>query len=290
MASVPPHLQKPLPGSLIVDDGKLKREAPTQLSRPPHRFWTLSEGRAVFEFASFYATRPLMMGLPRGDGHAVMTLPGFMATNNSTLPMRGLLRNLGYDAHGWDSGRNVKVNEELISRLEDQLDRLCDDSGRTVSLIGWSLGGVLARELAKLRPESVRLVMSLGSPISDDRGHTNAARLFKFFNGDEPEKIRGGQFEGLDIAPPVPTTSVLTRTDGVVHWRGSVQDPDKTNGHPSENIRVFASHLGLGVNPSVMIAMADRLAQAEGEWKPFEPHPAQAWMFPGLDEKPPIFD
>ncbi|MEO0691226.1 MAG: alpha/beta hydrolase, partial [Pseudomonadota bacterium] len=151
-------------------------------------------------------------------------------------------------------------------------------------------GGVLARELAKLKPEKVRLVMSLGSPITDDRNHTNAARLFKFFNGDEPEKIRGGQFEGLDVAPPVPTTSILTKTDGVVHWRGSVQDPDKTNGHPSENIRVYASHCGLGVNPSVMIAMADRLAQPEGEWTPFEPAAAQSWMYPAMDEKPPIFD
>jgi pimeloyl-ACP methyl ester carboxylesterase len=286
MASIPATAAltpRPLPGSIIVDDGKLAREMPTELPRPPHRFWTLTEGRAMFELASFYAARPLMSTLPHGDGHAVMTLPGFMATNNSTIPMRGLLRSLGYDAHGWDSGRNVKVNEQLITRLEAQLERLCDESGRKVSLIGWSLGGVLARELAKLNPDKVRLVMSLGSPITDDRAHTNAARLFKFFNGDEPEKIRSGQFRGLDIAPPVPSSSVLTRTDGIVHWRGSVQDPARTNGFPAENICVHASHCGLGVNPSVMIAIADRLAQAEGEWTPFEPHPLQSWMFPKLD-------
>ena len=272
----------PMPGSIVVNDGKIQRELPTEMPKPPHRFWTMSEGRAMFELASFYAARPFMTGLPQGDGHAVLTLPGFMATNSSTVPMRGLLRSLGYDAHGWDSGRNVRVNEELISKLESQLDRLADQSGGKVSLIGWSLGGVLARELAKLQPEKVRLVMSLGSPITDDRAHTNAARLFKFFNGDEPEKIRDGQFQGLDVAPPVPTTSVLTKTDGIVHWRGSVQDPAKTNGYPSENIRVFASHCGLGVNPSVMIAIADRLAQPEGEWAPFEADPMQSWMFPSL--------
>jgi len=272
-----------MPGSIIVDDGKLQRELPTHPAKPPHRFWTFSEGRAMFEFGAFYAMRPLMAALPKGDGHSVMTLPGFMATNNSTVPMRGLLNSLGYDAHGWDSGRNVRVNEELISKLEDQLDRLFEESGRKVSLIGWSLGGVLARELAKLKPEKVRLVMSLGSPISDDRSHTNAARLFKFFNGEEPEAMREGQFRGLDVAPPVPTTSVLTKTDGVVHWRGSVQHPEKASGAPTENIRVFASHLGLGVNPSVMIAIADRLAQAEGEWTPFKPEPLQSWMFPDLN-------
>ncbi|MGB3470746.1 MAG: alpha/beta fold hydrolase [Erythrobacter sp.] len=276
----------PFPGSLIVGNGSGRTAVPqyptTPDAAPPNRFWTWTEGRAMFEFASFLMARPLLLGLPKGDGHSVLTLPGFMATNSSTGPMRRLLRDLGYDAHGWDSGRNVRVNEELIGKLEVQLDRLYQDSGRKVSLIGWSLGGVLARELAKLQPDKVRLVMSLGSPISDDRNHTSAARLFKFFNGDEPEQIRDGQFRGLDIAPPVPTTSVLTKTDGIVHWRGSVQHPHKTNGHPSENIVVYASHIGLGVNPSVMIAMADRLAQAEGEWAPFEPKPRHKLMFPKL--------
>ncbi|WFL77641.1 alpha/beta hydrolase [Altererythrobacter arenosus] len=245
--------------------------------RPPSRFWTLCEGRALFELGSFYLARPLLSQLPKGDGHTVKVLPGFMATNNSTVPMRNLLRDLGYDAHGWDSGRNVRVDNALLHRLETQLMRLNDDSGRKVSLIGWSLGGVLARELAKLHPDRVRLVISLGSPISDDRKHTNAARLFEFFNGKEPEPMRGGRFQGLDVAPPVPTTSILTKTDGVVHWRGSVQKPSKS---PTENIEVYASHCGLGVNPSVMIAIADRLAQAENVWMPFEPSIAQKWMFP----------
>lgn len=254
---------------------------PDRAAEPPHRFWTLAEGRAMFELGLFYAARPLMAALPKGDGHAVMTLPGFMASNSSTVPMRGVLSRLGYDAHGWASGRNIKVDNALLMRLEKQLTGLFDTSGRKVSLVGWSLGGVLARELAKLHPEKVRLVISLGSPISDDRGHTNAARLFEFLNGKEPEPMQGGRFRGLDQAPPVPTTSVFTRTDGIVHWRGSVQHPDKASGgHPTENIEVHASHCGLGVNPSVMVAIADRLAQAEGQWQPFAPAPTHQWMFP----------
>ncbi len=250
----------------------------TRLSaKPPSRLWTLAEGRALFELGAFYLSRPWLSQLPKGDGHVVKVLPGFMATNNSTLPLRNLLRDLGYDAHGWDSGRNVRVDHALLHRLESQLKRLNDDSGRKVSLIGWSLGGVLARELAKLHPDRVRLVISLGSPISDDRNHTNARRLFEFFNGTDTEIEREGRFQGLNLAPPVPTTSILTKTDGIVHWRGSVQQPSDT---PFENIEVYASHCGLGVNPSVMIAIADRLAQEEGEWKPFEAHPSQQWMFP----------
>ncbi len=246
-------------------------------ARPPSRFWTLTEGRAFFELGAFYMTRPLLSHLAKGDGHAVQVLPGFMATNASTVPMRRLLNELGYDAHGWDSGRNVRVDNALIARLENQLKRLNDKTGRKVSLVGWSLGGVLARELAKLHPDRVRLVISLGSPICDDRNHTNASRLFELLNGKEPEPMRGGRFRSLGEAPPVPTTSILTKTDGIVHWRGSVQKPTQT---PSENIAVYASHIGLGVNPSVMIAVADRLAQPENTWAPFEPSLAVQWMFP----------
>ncbi len=245
--------------------------------RPPHRFWTLTEGRALLELGAFFAAPPFMAGLPKGDGHSVLTLPGFLATNSSTVPMRGLLNKLGYDAHGWDSGRNIRLDNALIARLERQLANLNENSGRKVSLVGWSLGGVLARELAKLHPDRVRLVISLGSPISDDRNHTNARRLFELFNTKEPEVMRGGKFRRLDIAPPVPTTSVLTKTDGVVHWRGSVQRPGNS---PSENIVVHASHCGLGVNPSVMVAIADRLVQKEGAWAPFKPSFNQRWMFP----------
>jgi pimeloyl-ACP methyl ester carboxylesterase len=251
---------------------------PLRVPQPPHRLWTFTEGRAMFELGAFYVTRPVLAHLPKGDGHAVKVLPGFMASNTSTAPMRRLLKDLGYDAHGWDSGRNVRVDNALIHRLEAQLDRLNDASGRRVSLIGWSLGGVIARELAKLHPDKVRLVISLGSPISDDRGHTNAARLFEMLNGKEPEPMRGGRFQGLGEAPPVPTTSILTKTDGIVHWRGSVQQPGPQA--PTENIEVYASHIGLGVNPSVMVAIADRLAQCEGTWAPFAPPLVLQWMFP----------
>ncbi len=263
--------------SIAPDAGGFNAAKDAPDAVPPHPFWTLTEGRAMFELGAFFATRPLLGTLPKGDGHAVMTLPGFMATNSSTTPMRGLLSQLGYDAHGWDSGRNVRVDNALIARLEGQLTRLHNVSGRKVSLIGWSLGGVLARELAKLHPEKVRLVMSLGSPLSDDRNHTSAKRLFELLNGKEPEPMRNGGFNSLSEAPPVPTTSVLTKTDGVVHWRASVQ---AEGDHPTENIVVHASHCGLGVNPSVMIAMADRLAQKEGQWAPFRPRLSQRWMFP----------
>lgn len=248
--------------------------------RPPSRIWTMSEGRAMFELAAFYASRPMLSMLPRGDGHSVMVLPGFLATNSSTAPMRRLLGNLGYDIHGWESGRNVKVNQAMLTSLENQLARLNDESGGKVSLIGWSLGGVLAREVAKLHPDRVRLVVSLGSPLSNDRGHSSVSRLFDLLNGKEPEVIEDGRFDALHKAPPVPTTSILTKTDGIVHWHASVQEKGQ---HPSENIVVHASHCGLGVNPSVMIALADRLGQNEADWRPFKPSAMHKWMYSTVD-------
>lgn len=240
--------------------------------RPPSLLLALAEGRAIWELGSFYALRGLLGRLPRGDGHPVLVLPGFMATDRSTKPMRDLLNDLGYDAHGWDMGRNVRIDNAREAEMHALVARLFDESGgRKVSIIGWSLGGVFAREIAKTMPGKVRLVITLGSPISNDRGHTNARRLFERLNGKEPEPIKAGRFRDLETAPPVPTTSILTKTDGVVAWRGSVQDPGKAAAPgQTENIELHASHCGLGVNPLAMIAIADRLSQPENAWKPFD--------------------
>ncbi|WP_324828062.1 esterase/lipase family protein [Qipengyuania zhejiangensis] len=247
-------------------------------ARPPHALLALSEpGRAMGELASFYALRPLMGMLPKGDGHGVLVLPGFMASDTSTRPLRSLLENLGYDAVGWNLGRNVKVDNARIEAMMGCVEELHSRSSGKVSIVGWSLGGVFARELAKLAPEKVRQVISLGSPISDDRNHTNARRLFEYLNGHEPEPVRQGNFRELAKAPPVPTTSILTKTDGVVAWRGSVQANDHDQ---CENIEVFASHCGLGVNPAAVYAIADRLAQAEGSWQRFAPRGLAQLVFP----------
>ena len=248
-------------------------------ARPPHRLLALAEVRSVFELAAFVALRPILGLLPKGDGHPVLVLPGFLASDSSTKPMRRLLDDLGYASYGWDLGRNLRVDQQRVHEMERLLLKIFQESGRKVSIVGWSLGGVFARELAKLHPHAVRQVISLGSPIRNDRRHTNASRLFEYINGKEPEPVKRGHFTGLDQAPLVPTTSILTRTDGIVHWRGSVQHPQADNDQ-IENIEVLASHVGLGVNPSVMVVLADRLKQPEGQWKPFAPRLSQRWMFP----------
>lgn len=247
-------------------------------ARPPHPAFALSEPmRAMGELTSFYMLRPFMRMLPQGDGHGVLVLPGFLASDTSTVPLRSLLSDLGYRTVGWNLGRNLTVDNAKIEAMQGSVDALFEETGGKISIIGWSLGGVFARELAKMMPDKVRQVITLGSPISDDRNHTNARRLFELINGVEPEPMQGGNFRQLAVAPPVPTTSIYTRADGVVHWRGSIQAPDHDR---TENIEVYASHVGLGVNPWAVYAIANRLAQPEGTWERFKPGMLQALFYP----------
>lgn len=241
--------------------------ADTRKARPPSWFWTLVEGRAVYELGAFYASRPFLKRLPKGDGHPVLVLPGFLASDSSTRPLRRLLKDLGYASYAWGMGRNLKFDEARESEMIAVLDRIYEEHGRKVTIIGWSLGGLFAREIAKERPEKVRGVISLGSPIRAPRETSNARHLYERLNGP-PEAHEQARYTRLPEPPPVPTTSILSKTDGIVAWQGSVQDPYPENPQ-TENIEIPASHFGIGVNPFAMVAIADRLSQPEGQWKPF---------------------
>ena len=247
------------------------------VARPPSWFWTLAEGRAIYEFGGFFALLPLLRRLPRGDGHPVLVLPGFLASDRSTAPLRNLLTDLGYVTHAWGMGRNMRFDQARESEMIALLDSIYDEYGETISIIGWSLGGLFAREIAKERPEKTRLVISLGSPIKAPREYSNARRIYERLNGP-PEDHEHERYTSLPEPPPVPTTSIYSRTDGVVAWRGSVQDPHPDNPY-TENIEIPASHFGIGVNPFAMIAIADRLAQPEDEWSPFDRSGFKSFIF-----------
>lgn len=247
--------------------------------RPPNLFWTLSEGRAVFELGWFMTLRPLMRRLPKGDGHPVIVLPGFLASDSSTRPLRNLLSDLGYEATAWGLGRNMHFNNDREAELINLLDGVYELHGEKVSLIGWSLGGVFAREVAKERPDKVRNVISLGSPIRAPREHSNVRHVYDRMNGT-PEEEELARLENINIPPPVPTTSIYSKTDGIVAWRGSVQDPHPDNPY-TENVVIPASHFGIGVNPIAMYVIADRLAQPEGEWCPFDRSGLKGLVFGG---------
>ncbi|WP_291858545.1 alpha/beta hydrolase [Bradyrhizobium sp.] len=234
--------------------------------RPPGLGLLLAEARALFEFNASLLLSPLLMRAPRGDGHPVLMLPGFLASDLSMAPMRRYLRELGYDAHAWRMGRNTGGVSRMRAALRDRLTGIHAATGRKVSIVGWSLGGVYARDLALQAPDMVRYVATLGSPFANDVRATNATRLYEALSGegaDDNPELRAAIAGDL----PVPTSSIYSRTDGVVNWRTCLLRPSDT----AENIEIhFASHIGLGVNPAALWAVADRLAQPEGEFRQFD--------------------
>jgi esterase/lipase len=207
----------------------------------------------------------------KGDGHPVLFLPGFGGSDASTAPMRKLLQDLGYQTYGWGLGRNLFFDDDLEKEMVAMLDEMYAKHGRKISIVGWSLGGLYAREIAKVNPDVVRHVISLGSPISGRYRHSDASHLYRAINGppSAQEQLRR---QAVNAPPPVPTTSIYSKTDGVVSWEGSVQRhyEELDNSDQVENIEVPASHIGLGFNALVMYVLADRLSQKEGQWKPFE--------------------
>lgn len=241
---------------------------------PPSRWLLLLEAGAPFEYAASLAAAPWLLNAPRGDGHAVIVYPGFLASDLSTRPLRRLLRRLGHDVHGWGQGRNLGARAATLDQALAQVQALHAKTGRRISLVGWSLGGLYAREVAKRAPAAVRAVVSLGSPFTGPRDANRASRTYqRLQRGHAAAPIR---HEELHAAPPCPTTSIFSRTDGIVAWPCSVQTP----GAQAESIEVRASHLGMGVNPFALYALADRLAQPEGAWQPFDRGGVRRFAYP----------
>jgi pimeloyl-ACP methyl ester carboxylesterase len=234
--------------------------------RPPGLFLMLAEARSMLELNSSLLLSPLLMCAPRGDGHPVLALPGFLASDLSMAPMRRYLGELGYDAHAWNMGRNLGGIASKRGALRDLVVNIHQTTGRKVSIVGWSLGGIYARDLALQLPDLVRCVITLGSPFANDVRATNATRLYEALTGegvDDIPEIR----EAIAGDLPVPATSIYSRTDGIVNWRTCLLRPSDT----AENIEVhLASHVGLGVNPAALWAVADRLAQPEGQFRQFD--------------------
>jgi pimeloyl-ACP methyl ester carboxylesterase len=167
---------------------------------------------------------------------------------------------------GWQQGRNLGLRQGVQQGMVDLVRELSDLHRRKISMVGWSLGGLYARQLAKMLPDRVRSVITLGSPFAGHPKATNAWRVYEMASGrraDEEDPRFGGR---LSEPPPVPTTAIFSRTDGICAWQGCVEKKSAT----SESIEVESSHCGMGHHPAVVYAVADRLAQPEGHWKPFD--------------------
>ena len=232
------------------------------------------EARAPWEYAAMLAAAPWLSKLPTGDGHPVLVFPGLGASDFSTAPLRNFLHDRGYSVHAWKQGFNFGPRHGVLDACRDRLLHLADRHREKVSLIGWSLGGVYARELAKEFADRVRCVVTLGTPFS---GHPRATNAWRFYEVVSGQSVADNQalIDQLKEPPPVPTTSIYSRTDGVVAWQCSV-NPN----HPhTENIEVHASHIGMGMNPLALYAIADRLRQDPAHWQRFDLRGARRWFY-----------
>lgn len=206
--------------------------------------------------------------LVKGDGHPVIVYPGLGAGAMSTSQLRRYLGKCNFSAHDWELGVNTGPEGNFDDWLEPLLERvqaLYDQHGRRVSLVGWSLGGVYAREVAKRCPDTVRQVVTLATPFHSLGGANHAGTIFKMLGGDTSQLTAELQAR-LSERPPVPTTSIYSETDGMVSWRGCLERPAPR----VENVAVHASHLGMASHPGALHVVADRLAQPEGAWRPYK--------------------
>jgi len=229
----------------------------------PSLFWLLTEGgRASIEYGFNIPYSIFNRHKDSGDGHPVLVLPGFMTTDFSTRPLRRFLSKSGYSPYGWDLGRNY-AKERFLDELITKLEKMYLNYKQDISLIGWSLGGIYARQLAKERPNLIRQIITLGAPFKAVHKPNHAQWMYKILtNGQGLNSVDPELLADIPLPAPVPTTSIYSKQDGIVHWKVCLEDEDALH----QNIEVTGSHIGLGVNNTVLDIIANRLKQSTENW------------------------
>lgn len=233
---------------------------------PPPKRRLFREFRSVLTPRPRLFRHPLLRYAAPGDGHPVYVLPGFLNNDGRTRNLRRFLASLGYEVYGWGEGINWGPTDHAIAAVERRLQEIRQRHGRKVTLIGYSLGGLLARELAKKFPDDVRSVVLLGSPIRLPTA-TSLAVLFRLL-APFHRTAHGLELAQLNQPPPdsIPVTAIYTREDGIVAWETCLEQA----GDQRENIEVRGTHSTLPSNPQALAVAADRLAQPEGTWRAYE--------------------
>ena len=209
------------------------------------------------QVARLVAATPALGRAPRGDGSPVVLVPGWKAAPASMVPLRGYLRHLGHDVRDWELGVNEGRPERDAPRLAAQAERIAGD-GRRVTLIGWSLGGTVAREAARQAPAAIAQVITYGTPVVGGPTHTIGARSY----GTEESARIAAIIEELDATSPIPVpiTAIFTRRDGIVSWRACI---DRTSPQV-RHVEVSSTHISMGLDPDVWRVISDRLAPTAG--------------------------
>jgi pimeloyl-ACP methyl ester carboxylesterase len=234
--------------------------------RNPGLLTLLAEARAPFEAAALIPAWPALGRAPRGDGHHVVVIPPFGVGDGFTTVLRAYLARQGHVVHKWGKPEILafhRLHTVALRRLSEVTDR----AGAPVSLVGHSLGGIYAREVARASPEHVRRVVTVGSPFAGDLRANVVWPMYEAVTGTRIRSIPPEVLAQLNDPLPMPSTAIYSRTDGVVSWRSCLDVEAEHN----ENVEVPGSHVGLLHNPAVLYVIADRLAQPAGTQVPFDP-------------------
>ena len=237
--------------------------------------------RGLADLATLTVVAPWLTTAPRGDGHGVLVLPGLLGNDASTVVMRRYLRLLGYQVRGWSLGRNNGPTDEVLDGLPALLAAYVSETERPVSLVGWSLGGIYAREMARQHPKQVREVITLGSPFAmTDVRQSYADRAYRR-RASMHASERIPDLEHISLPIGVPSTAVYSKRDGIVSWEACIEPETELH----TNVEVRCAHLGFGVDPATLWLIADRLAVPAGERREFRPPAALRSLYPGRDAR-----
>ncbi len=257
--------------------GAISQSYPADLSPPPLRHSVMELGRVMLEIGSSAMLRPLLNTLPRGDGHTIMTLPGFMGADGSTRQLRRFLKDRGYNAVPWGLGRNAAEvrsrdiddflahREQMEALIAGRVEEEYLASGQKVTLIGWSLGGLYAVALAHRYPRWVRQVITLGTPYGDPRGTALYSVMGSLYdnNVDEDALERWVAHTYRDGPLRVPVLALYSESDGIV---GAGIARCQADPRYVTNVAVLASHVGFPFNPVVFAVIANHLVAPGERW------------------------
>jgi pimeloyl-ACP methyl ester carboxylesterase len=225
---------------------------------PPLKYY-FGEARLLRDWARGRSKEDMLAALYPGDGRAVIVLPGLFTSDRRTQMLRRVLRKAGYRTYGWGLGHNMPIKADLLDRFDVRVDEVCMRSGKDqVALVGWSLGGLVARGYANHRPGRVSEVITLGSPFSGDPRANRAWKLYELV-GDHPVDEPPLPIDRT-AKPPCPTTAIWSARDGII-------SADSARGEPHERdqeIEVTCGHLAMTSAPDVLEAMLRALYERNG--------------------------
>jgi len=232
---------------------------PSPTCQPPSKLNSFREISSPIDWFKTLSKLPKLLKLPKGDGRPIVLVPGYLADHLSMWPLQRYLHKMHYNAYHWELGRNRgKVDQDIVRLGERVMQLSAALDQQPITLIGWSLGGVLSREVARLYPEAVREVITLGTPITGGPKYTAVGKRYAKRNNLNLDEFEQQVLARNQIGFRQPVTSIFSKTDGVVGWQASV---DVYNAH-ARNIEVNGTHLGLGINPKVWEIIVNTLVNS----------------------------